>query len=77
VGRILRNGRAQLAVLDPESSELRVFQDDEFHPYHPAAAKLPKAMSSIEWYAGRREDLEFAAIEGDDDRSRAAHLTSC
>ena len=62
VGRILRNGWSQLAVLSPASAGLHVFQDGEFQPYDPTTAALPGAGSSIEWYAGRRDHLEFAEI---------------
>ncbi|MDB5314093.1 MAG: hypothetical protein JWO38_8295 [Gemmataceae bacterium] len=65
VGRILANGWAQLAVLDPESEELRVFQNGEFHLHHPERSSLPAVRSSQEWYTGRRDNLEFAAVEQD------------
>ncbi len=35
VGNILRNGWAQLAVLDPHSYEIQVFRDNAFHVYQP------------------------------------------
>jgi hypothetical protein len=63
VGRILRNGWAQLAVLDPDSSQIRVFKNNEFHGYRPEASELPKAASSTDWYRGRRDHMGFAVIE--------------
>jgi hypothetical protein len=62
IGRILRNKWAQLAVLSPTSPQLQLFQDGAFVPYHPTSTKLAKATSSIEWFSGRRDNLEFAEI---------------
>ena len=64
VGRILMNGWAQLAVLDPGSNKLRVFRNGEFHAYEPENTELPKAASSTDWYRGWRDHLGFALIEG-------------
>jgi uncharacterized protein len=63
VGRILRNGWAQLAVLDPESSVIQVLRGGVFHVYRPESRKLAKARSSADWYRGWRDHLGFAAIE--------------
>jgi hypothetical protein len=63
IGRILRNGWAQLAVLDPHSSEIRVFTRGQFELYKPESAELPKAASSTDWYRGWRDHLRFATIE--------------
>jgi len=62
VGKILRNGWSQLALLNPLSSEILVYREGEFHPYRPDIAELPKAESSLDWYRGQREHLEFAEI---------------
>ncbi|MEI7686139.1 MAG: DUF2309 domain-containing protein [Planctomycetota bacterium] len=62
VGRILKNGWAQLAILSPESNEMQLFQDGEFQLYQPEASELPHVESSIDWYRGWRDHLEFAAI---------------
>ncbi len=37
IGRLCRNGWVQLAVLDPETRAISVFQDGEFRPYQPQA----------------------------------------
>ncbi|MFI5460022.1 MAG: putative inorganic carbon transporter subunit DabA [Isosphaerales bacterium] len=41
-----------------------VFEDGEFRPYRPRSSALRKAASSVEWYRGWRDHLEFAEIEG-------------
>ena len=63
IGRMSRNGWVQLAVLDPESRAISVYEDGAFRRYQPQASELPKAASSVDWYRGWRDHLEFAAIE--------------
>lgn len=62
VGKILRNGWSQLALLNPNSNEILVYRQGEFHPYRPEITELPHATSSLDWYRGSREHLEFAEI---------------
>lgn len=64
IGKLCRNRWVRVAVLDPGSNALSVFQGGEFRPYHPQAAVLPRATSSVDWYRGWRDHLEFAEIEG-------------
>ncbi|MDB5345047.1 MAG: hypothetical protein JWP89_3424 [Schlesneria sp.] len=63
IGRILGNGWAQLAVLDPDSDQIQVYQNGEFHVYQASTVELPKATSSADWYCGSRDHLPFALIE--------------
>ena len=63
IGRILGNGWAQLAVLDPHSNRIQHYQNGEFHDYKPSITELPTAPSSVEWYRGWRDHLPFAVIE--------------
>jgi uncharacterized protein len=62
IGRMSRNGWIQLAVLDPDSAELGVFREGAFVRYEPRTASLPHASSSLDWYRGWRDHLEFAEI---------------
>jgi uncharacterized protein YbcC (UPF0753/DUF2309 family) len=62
IGRMCRNGWIQLAVLDPETREISVFEDGAFRRYQPQASVLPRAASSVDWYRGWRDHLEFAEI---------------
>ena len=64
VSKILRNGWAQLAVLDPHSAEIQVFHNNQFYAYQPEAVALPTAPGSIDWYRGWRDHLGFAEIIG-------------
>ena len=63
VGRILKNGWSHLAILDPHTAELRMFQNGEFHLHHTSVRTLPRVRSSAEWYVGRRDALGFADVE--------------
>jgi uncharacterized protein YbcC (UPF0753/DUF2309 family) len=63
VGRLCRNGWVRLAVIDPETRQVSVYQEGAFIPYRPEATSLPVAASSVEWYRGWREHLEFAEID--------------
>ena len=63
IGRILGNGWAQLAVLDPHSEKIQVYVNGEFQPYQPSVTDIPHAESSVEWYRGWRDHLPFALIE--------------
>ena len=62
LGRLCRNGWVQLAVLAPDSQEIQQYQDGTFHAYCPFATQLPRAASSVDWYRGWRDHLEFAEI---------------
>lgn len=63
IGRHCRNGWIQLATLDPDSDEIHVFRDGRFRRYEPEVDQLPTARSSVDWYGGRRDHLEYARIE--------------
>ncbi len=63
IGRLCKNGWVLLAVIDPETRAISVFEDGEFRPYQPQASMLPRAASSVDWYRGWRDHLEFAEIE--------------
>ena len=52
----------QLAVLDPVSPQIQMFRAGGFHEYHQRTARLPVAPSSVDWYRGWRDHLEFAEI---------------
>lgn len=62
IGQVIRNDWSLLAVQDPHSQGLKVYRDGAFYDYEPEAAQLPKAASSVDWYRGWRDHLEFAEI---------------
>ncbi|MBL8827040.1 MAG: DUF2309 family protein, partial [Planctomycetaceae bacterium] len=63
VGRILRNHWSLLSLLDPVTSQLTVFRDGQFVPYEPQGQQVPRTPSSLDWYRGWRDNLEFAIID--------------
>ncbi len=62
LARFARNEWIQLALLDPDSPTIRFFKNGSFEVYQPQSATLPRASSSINWYRGWRDHLEFAQI---------------
>ena len=62
VGRILRNGWVQLALLHPEKNEILLFRDGKFEPYSPESKALPQVATSTDWYRGWRDHLGFAIV---------------
>lgn len=66
IGNMARKGWVQLAVQDPRTAALKVFVADggrgEFRDYAPRADALPHAPTSLDWYRGCRDHLEFAEI---------------
>ncbi|HTU27359.1 MAG TPA: DUF2309 domain-containing protein [Pirellulales bacterium] len=63
VRQMISNGWVQLALLDPHTNRLLLFDKDEFHSYEPKTTELARVPSSVDWYRGWREHLEFAMIE--------------
>jgi uncharacterized protein YbcC (UPF0753/DUF2309 family) len=62
VDSMTRNGWVYLALLDPHSSKIWLYRGGDFHEYAPRASHLPAAASSLDWYRGWRDFLEFAEI---------------
>jgi hypothetical protein len=62
IGRLCRNEWIQLAVIEPESLAIHVYRDGTFVPYLPQSTVLPQAATSVDWYRGWRDHLEFAEI---------------
>jgi uncharacterized protein YbcC (UPF0753/DUF2309 family) len=63
IDRLCRNEWVILTVILPDTHEIKVFRDGAFHDYQPQADTLPRATSSVDWYRGWRDHLEFAEIE--------------
>jgi len=70
IDQLVRNGWIQLATLDPHSPAIHFFKQGEFQPYQPQAERLPRASSSVDWYRGWRDHLEFAQIKPGNDSNR-------
>jgi len=62
IARLCRNDWIHVAVLDPDSPRIRVLTGAGFRGHEPEALHLPVAESSVRWYGGLREHLDFATI---------------
>lgn len=62
IAQVFRHGWSFLTIQDPHTGKIQVFRDGAFHPYTPEAEHLPQASSSVDWYRGWRDHLEFAEI---------------
>jgi uncharacterized protein YbcC (UPF0753/DUF2309 family) len=63
MARLCVNDWVQLAVIDPASQSVQVFQEGRFSPYHPDSAALPVVSSSVDWYRGWRDHLGYARVQ--------------
>ena len=62
IGQVCKNGWVQVATLSPDSSEMHLLRNGKFEPYRPQTTDLAHAVSSTDWYRGRRDHLGFAQI---------------
>jgi uncharacterized protein YbcC (UPF0753/DUF2309 family) len=62
IGGLCRNEWVHLALMHPQTRTMSVFRDGSFEEYRPQASVLPQAASSVAWYRGWRDHLEFAEI---------------
>lgn len=63
VRNIIENGWVQLSLLDRDSNQILVYREGQFHVFDRSIEELPKVQSSLDWYRGWREHLEFAQID--------------
>lgn len=63
VGRLVVNEWVQLAVIDPDSGAIQLYDNGRFQPYQPESKVLAKVASSKLWTQGSRDHLDFAWIE--------------
>jgi uncharacterized protein YbcC (UPF0753/DUF2309 family) len=61
-GKLVRNGWVRLALLDPDTDEIRVLSHGELRRHESESDDLAVVTSSMEWYRGRRGDLPCARI---------------
>jgi uncharacterized protein YbcC (UPF0753/DUF2309 family) len=62
IRRLCAHGWVSLTLIDPHTGAISVFREGAFHSYRPQSDVLPRASSSVEWYRGWRDHLEFAEI---------------
>jgi uncharacterized protein YbcC (UPF0753/DUF2309 family) len=64
IAQLVRGRWVQFAVINPATSEIRVYRDGVFEPYRPETKDLPEVAVSADWYRGWREHLGFARVIG-------------
>ncbi len=57
-----RNGWVQVALIHPGTGAIVVYDHGEFQPYTASADPLRRVHSSVEWYGGKRDHLEFVEV---------------
>ncbi|MCA9138305.1 MAG: DUF2309 domain-containing protein [Planctomycetales bacterium] len=62
IERLVKGNWVQIALIDPETSEILEYVRGKFQRYVPESNDLPKVESSIQWYRGQRDHLGFASI---------------
>ena len=60
---LLENRWIRLATIDPASALVHVYRDAGFEEFHEDLERLPVALSSQEWYAGKLQHLPMAWIQ--------------
>lgn len=63
IDRLCRGNWIQLALFDPETSEVMLWHKGAFNSYEPSATELPSVATSREWYHNQRGHLDFAAVQ--------------
>ena len=61
--QLVQNRWIRLATIDPISGRVHVRRDSGFEEFHEALERLPVALSSHEWYAGKLQHLPMAWIQ--------------
>lgn len=60
---LVKNRWMRFAAIDPSSTRIHVRRDEGFEEFHEALERLPVALSSHEWYAGKFQHLPMAWIQ--------------
>lgn len=61
--QLLKNRWIRLSTIDPDSGRVYVLRYAGFEEFHGALERLPVALSSHEWYAGKLQHLPMAWIQ--------------
>jgi len=62
LNQLASNRWIRIATIDPESGRVHVRRDRGFEEFDGPLERLPVALSSAEWYSGKREHLRMAWI---------------
>jgi uncharacterized protein len=59
---LVANRWIRIATIDPTTGRVYVWRDSGFEEFDGPLERLPVALSSAEWYAGKSEHLPMAWI---------------
>ena len=62
IDKLIRNKWVQIAILSPESNDIKSFVGGQFVDYQPSPNVIPTVSKSYDWYRGWRNHLGFAKI---------------
>lgn len=63
IARLCRGDWIQLALIDPDTSNILLWRKGKFTPYEPSTDRLPSVAASRQWYREKRGHLDFASID--------------
>ena len=63
--QLVENRWIRLATIDPDSGRVHVCRDGRFEAFDDPVERLPVALSSAEWYAGKLQHLPMAWIQSE------------
>lgn len=63
IRRLVANRWIRIATIDPDNGNIHVLRDGEYEPFTEAVERLPVALTSAEWYRGKRDHLRMAWIQ--------------
>jgi uncharacterized protein YbcC (UPF0753/DUF2309 family) len=72
ITRLVEGRWVQLALFDPDKVEIRLYRNGQFELHSLESLELPKVESSINWYRGWREHLDFATVVHTSEESNAS-----
>ncbi len=61
--QLVKNRWIRIATIDPGSERVHVLRDSAFEEFHELLERLPVALSSHEWYAGKIQHLPMAWVQ--------------
>jgi uncharacterized protein len=70
IAQLVRGEWVQIALFNPDTSQIHRYVRGEFVLYVPESRELPLANSSLEWYRGYRDHLGYASIVPDSGPTR-------
>jgi uncharacterized protein len=62
INSLVENQWVQLAIFDPQSNEILVYENSQFNVWSHDKVPIPRVKKSQEWYQGHRDPLPCASV---------------